>query len=40
MTIYTKTMREALQEIDEAGKQPRQLKDPKTEYLLSKVIKL
>ena len=36
MTIYTKTMREALQEIDEAGKLPRQLKDPKTEYLVSK----
>ena len=36
MTIYTKTMREALAEIDEAGKQPRQLKDPKTEYLVSK----
>ena len=36
MTIYTKTMREALAEIDEAGKSPRQLKDPKTEYLVSK----
>ena len=36
MTIYTKTMREALAEIDEAGKLPRQLKDPKTEYLVSK----
>ena len=36
MTIYTKTMREALQEIDEAGKSPRQLKDPKTEYMVSK----
>ena len=36
MTIYTKTMREALQEIDEAGKQPRQLKDPKTELMISK----
>ena len=36
MTIYTKTMREALMEIDEAGKLPRQLKDPKTEYMVSK----
>ena len=36
MTIYTKTMREALMEIDEAGKLARQLKDPKTEYLVSK----
>jgi len=36
MTIYTKTMREALQEIDEAGKSPRQFKDPKTEYMVSK----
>ena len=36
MTIYTKTMREALSEIDEAGKLARQLKDPKTEYMVSK----
>ena len=36
MTIYTKTMREALAEIDEAGKLPRQLKDPKTELMISK----
>ena len=36
MTIYTKTMREALLEIDEAGKLARQLKDPKTEYMVSK----
>ena len=36
MTIYTKTMRAALQEIDEAGKLPRHLKDPKTEELGSK----
>ena len=36
MTIYTKTMREALLEIDEAGKLPRQFKDPKTEYMVSK----
>ena len=36
MTIYTKTMREALQEIDEAGKLARQFKDPKTEYMVSK----
>ena len=36
MTIYTKTMREALSEIDEAGKLVRQFKDPKTEYMISK----
>ena len=36
MTIYTKTMREALWEIEEAGKEPRQFKDPKTEYMVSK----
>ena len=36
MTIYTKTMREALAEVDEAGKLPRQLKDPKTELMISK----
>ena len=36
MTIYTKTMREALSEIDEAGQLARQFKDPKTEYMVSK----
>ena len=33
---FRKSMREALMEIDEAGKLPRQLKDPKTEYMVSK----
>jgi len=34
--VFRKSMREALMEIDEAGKLARQLKDPKTEYLVSK----
>ena len=34
--VFRKSMREALMEIDEAGKLARQLKDPKTEYMVSK----